>query len=284
MSLTGAAPLNSSGAPTSANHSGNQYSVMVRFPLTTRGDGNQAVIDDVSYGTPNHWVEQMPEPYWPAPIFQAMHDVAIMQSAGNTLGAIYQSTIPAWGVDSSGAFIGCVLRNTPYDYVGGHGANGQDTDIHTHHYALRVPSSIQDMTTGAQLQESLAFTTPLHARYAGASVGVGTMPTGKFPATFSLASASPASAIITAAKPGTLDPSSLVFRVYQPTNGALSVKVTLASSVTTQQGTTVRLVTALEDPIEGSGTLPIDDSSVTFNAARAITTIEVDKPSSSIRS
>jgi hypothetical protein len=99
--------------------------------------------------------------------------------------------------------IGCMLRNTPDDQVNSHGANGQDTGSHTHHYALRVLTGIQLPDTGAQLQESRAFTTPLRSAYATVPIEADiSVPT--LPATFSLASVAPSSAIITAAKPGSL--------------------------------------------------------------------------------
>ena len=52
-----------------------------------------------------------------------------------------------------------------------------------------------------------------------------------YPATFSLASAAPSSAILTAAKEGTIDSAALVLRVYQPTNAPLDVTVTLADAM-----------------------------------------------------
>ncbi|MBS1912297.1 MAG: hypothetical protein JST22_09955 [Bacteroidetes bacterium] len=281
ISFTGAAPLTASGAPNSNTPwEGNQYAVMAQFPFGDPNSGNQVTIDAVSYGTPNHWIAQMPEPYWPAPIFQAMHNMAVVGAAGTTLGAVYQSTIPAWAVDAQGAFIGCLLRNTPQDQVDSHGANGQDTETHTHQYAIRVPSGINALTEGTQLQESLAFSTPLRTLYASLPIGTAGLPTGKFPATFSLASASPSSAIITAAKPGTLDSSALVFRVYQPSNDAsgVAVTITLADQVSSQKNVTAQLVTALEDVIAGTGTLPISKSAVQFTMQRAIATLQVGPP------
>ena len=84
-------------------------------------------------------------------------------------------------------------------------------------YALRVPTGIRGARTGKQLREALAFHEPLLAA-AG-------RPSGGLPRSASLASATPSRAIITAAKAGTADPSTLILRVYQPTNAALRVHI-----------------------------------------------------------
>jgi hypothetical protein len=59
--------------------------------------------DNLSYGTPYHWGTPVPVESWHTPIFQAMHDYLLPQESGQVLGAIFQSTIPAWAVDASGA-------------------------------------------------------------------------------------------------------------------------------------------------------------------------------------
>lgn len=270
--LSGAAPLTVDGAPTSANPEGNQYSVMISFPFHPYGG---STIDDMTYGTPYHWVEGMPEPYWSAPIFQAAHNYVVPSAAGNALGAIYQATIPAWGVDADGALLGCVVRNTPYDSVGGHGANGQDTEAHSHRYAIRGPGGMATPGSGGLLQESLQVSTPLRAVYASVPLEDSGLVLPSVPATYSLASVQPAEAIITAAKPAESDPSELVLRVYQPTNAALDVTVTLAEQVASRSGVAARLVTALEEEIEGAATIPIANDTVAFTMPYAIATLAV---------
>lgn len=273
MHLSGAAPLTADGAPNSANlGEGNQYSVMISFPFHPYGG---STIDDMTYGTPYHWVEGMPEPYWSAPIFQAAHNYVVPSAAGNALAAIYQSTIPAWGIDGGGALLGCVMRNTPYDYVGGHGANGQDTEVHSHRYAIRGPGSMPTPGSGGLLQESLQATTPLRAVYASVPLNDNTLVLPSVPATYSLASVQPSEAIITAAKPAESDPSELILRVYQPTNAALDVTVTLADQVASGSGVSARLVTALEEEIEGASTIPITNDTAVFNMPYAIATLAV---------
>jgi hypothetical protein len=271
MTFSGAAPLTKTGGPNSNDLDGNQYAMMALFPFALPGSSSLVQIDDLTFGTPYYWVTQMPVLYWNGPTFQPMHDFVLPQAKGAVLGAIYQSTIPAWAIDASGRLIGCLLRNTPRSTLGGYGANGQDTETHTHHYAIRVPSGIQDPKSGAQLQESRAFTTPLRAAYATVPIPDFSVP--QFPASFSLASVAPGSAIITAAKRGTYDPSSLIFRVYQPTTGPLDVTVTLASQIANPSGLKAQLVTALETSIDGSQPIPIDNSTVTFTVPLALATL-----------
>jgi alpha-mannosidase len=275
MTFSGAAPLTKAGGPNSNDWNGNQYALMALFPFALPGSSSQGLIDNLTFGTPYYWVTQMPVVYWAGPIFQPMHDFVLPQAKGSVLGAIYQSTIPAWALDATGRLIGCLLRNTPRATGDNYGADGQDTETHTHHYAIRVPSGIQDPKTGAQLQESRAFTTPLRAAYA--TVPLPDFSGPQFPASFSLASVAPASAIITAAKGGTYDPSSLIFRVYQPTTSALDVTVTLASEITNQSGVEVeaQLVTALETSIDGSQPVPINNSTVAFPVPLALATLRV---------
>jgi alpha-mannosidase len=275
MTFSGAAPLTAAGAPNSnKTWEGNQYAMMALFPFAAPGGRSLAAIDNLTFGTPYYWVTQMPVPYWPGPTFQPMHDYVLPQASGSVLGAIYQSTIPAWAVDATGRLIGCLLRNTPSSALGNYGANGQDTGTHTHHYAFRVPSGIKDPKTGAQFQESRAFTTPLRAAYVNVPLA-GDVLVPQFPATFSLASVAPSSAIITAAKRGNYDPSSLIFRIYQPTTTPLDVTVTLASQITQQAGATAQLVTALENQIDGSPPLPINNSTLSFPVPLALATLSV---------
>lgn len=274
MTFSGGAPLTAGGAPNSGNtYEGNQYAMMAVFPFAAPGSTSLGAIDNLTFGTPYFWVTQMPVPYWPGPTFQPMHDYVLPQAGGSVLGAIYQSTIPAWAVDTTGRLIGCLLRNTPRSALGNYGADGQDTGTHTHHYAFRVPSGILSPKTGAQFQESRAFTTPLRAAYV--TVPISDFSGPQFPASFSLASVAPASAVITAAKRGTYDPSSLIFRVYQPTTSALDVTVTLASQIANQPGVKAQLVTALETPIDGSQPIPIKTSAVAFPVPLALATLRV---------
>ena len=87
MSFTGGPPLTASGQPNSSDPGdGNQYAVMIRFPLADPKTGRQVKVDDVTYGTPYHWVTQLPVAYWPTPTFQAMHDFLLPQAGTRVLG------------------------------------------------------------------------------------------------------------------------------------------------------------------------------------------------------
>ncbi len=276
MSITGAAPLTAEGYPNMENsYPGNPYSVMVSFPFAAAGSVNAVKIDAMPHGSPFHYEDQMPEPYWASPIFQPTHNFVIPRADGGNLAAVFHASIPAWAVDANGALIGCVLRNTPPSQ-GRSGTDGSDTGTHTHAYAIRVPSGIGNLDTGALLVESLRFQTPLLAVYGNVPHG----PMGNFKrgdelgvvATFSLAAVS-GDAIITAAKRGTVDPSGLILRIYQPTNKQLDATLTFGPA---KAGfSTIQKVTALEDPIDGEDPRTIANAQVKVSLERALTTFVV---------
>jgi alpha-mannosidase len=273
MSVTGAAPLTSDGQPNGeSNWQGNPYAVMLRFPFADPQTGDAAAVATMTYGTPYHWVTQMPEPYWSAPIFQATHNFVLPQTVAATIAGIYHADIPAWAIDAQGAVIGCVLRNTPQDQVDSHGANGSDTGTHTHHYALRVPTALQDPASAQPLREALSFQTPLQVAYGNAT------PNLPFPSSFSLAQVTSGPAILTAAKAGEADPAALVLRVYQPTNNPGGVAPSVTIDLSDFAGTAslhVQRITALEVEIAGENDLPTQNASVIFLAERAITTLHI---------
>ena len=218
MQLTGAAPSSSTTG----------YSVMARFPLA-------AAVTAIVHGTACHWDTGAPRGFYEAsaynanqqPItFEATHDYLIGQdTSGNALAAIYHKSTPAWGIDPEGALIGCVLRNAyngPGNAIQG---NGEDTAVHTVRYALRVPGKLGPATSGEPLREALAYQTPLFA------VAIPSTATGTRDASASLAGTHSSEATITAAKAGAGDPATTVLRVYQPTNGARTIDVTLAPAL-----------------------------------------------------
>jgi hypothetical protein len=217
MSVTGKAPTGTS--------------VMVRFPL-------KQIIDGIEHGTPYHWDSKVPRTFGTNhdfnAVFEATHNFVTARSGSNPLGAIYHADVPPWAADGN-ALAGVILRNTPGNGCEGKGATGSDPDLHTRSYALRVPSGIQSPTTGAQLREAMSYNTPLRV------YSVGSTSIGKYPAEYSLASVS-APAIITAAKAGTVNPSNLVLRIYQPTNRRATY--TLSGNLPKLIG----FVTALETP------------------------------------
>jgi len=155
MAVTGSVPL-----PSDVSQGGTPYSVMARFPFT-------AAVDGVVRGTPYHWHDQLPVPYWAGPTFQATHHFVVPTSTGTALGALYHADVPAWAIDDGGAMIGCLLRNTPATFpwpqaLVGRGADGVDFGVHTRCFALRISQGIGLPPDSLSIfEESLSFATPL---------------------------------------------------------------------------------------------------------------------------
>jgi len=82
---------------------------------------------------------------------EATHDfVAPMSPSGVALAAIYHGATPAWGVNAANTLYGNILRNSPggTPHCAGYGADGSDNDVHSILFALRVPTGLQDPSTG----------------------------------------------------------------------------------------------------------------------------------------
>jgi len=237
-------------------------SVMVHFPTV-------GPIDRLLHGTPYHWDLKQPERAGHL-TFEATHDFVVPQFHGKARLAIFHAGVPAWAVRPDGLVIGALWRNAQQERCDFYGAMGSDDHTVTVSYALRIPRGIRSPRSGAQLREALAFETP-----ALATVG---RPAGTLPRTLSLASVTPAPAIITAAKEGTEDPDTLVLRVYQPTNRPLRVHVrTRARLHFPQHPIGLQGMTALETPLsdeDGRGLrLHGGVYHFTFTAKRALTSI-----------
>jgi len=238
-------------------------SVMAHFPLAGR-------INRLIHGTPYHWDHKRPERAGPGLTFEATHDFLLAESRGRPLGAIFHAGVPAWAARRDGLLIGALWRNAMQERCEFYGASGTDPEPHAVSYALRVPTGIHGPRSGSQLREALAFTTPLLAA-AG-------QPAGSLPPRFSLASVTPRRAIITAAKPGTVDPSELVLRVYQPTNSPLRITVRTRAPARFPPGRlTLHGLTALEDTLPRARALRVGGhaSRFGFTARRALTTIGI---------
>jgi len=248
MITTGAAPNVGQTPP--------GYSIMASFPLASP-------VTTIIHGTPNHWTAAQPISIWPAPIFQATHRFLLAQSqSDDLLAAIYHPEMPAWAIDGNGVLLGCLLRNTP---GGPHGASGSDTASHTLHYALRVPSGLPLPATGQPLTEALSYTTPpLTIAIPGAS-------SDTMPERYSRASVTAGTGFILAAKPGDVMPGTLVLRLYQPTNGAQTLEVTLNATPSA-----VVAITALEDVIESGGpSITITNQGFTIDVQTALNTVQI---------
>ncbi len=249
MTTTGAAP---SG-----------HSVMTVFPLASPATKAASAVTSMDHGTPGHWTSVQPlDVAWGPPVFRPTHDFVLPRDSQLAcLGAVYHGGIPAWAFDTEGSLIGCLFRNTP---TNAWGAAGTDPAIHTQHYAFRVPSNLGGPDTGQPLQEALGFNTPLQAQEVAC---VGNYPKMLTAASANLAAvASPSSAILTVAKPGSYHPENLVLRLYQPTNAPVSVTVTLPASPSFAP-----LITATEQPLPGApgGTPTSTGFTVTMNNAIA---------------
>lgn len=281
MAVTGAVPL-----PSNLSHGGTPYSVMVKFPFAVGGGTTLAPVDGVLRGTPYHWHDLLPVPYWQGPTFQATHHFVVPSAGGTPLGALYHADVPAWAIDDSGAMIGCILRNTPATYpwpqaLVGRGANGVDFGVHTRRYALRIPQGIEvSPPSWSIFEESLRFAMPLEGAYINvptAGVSPGNPVNVSFPTSFSLASVTSGNAILTVAKAGQFNPAALILRLYQPSNTTETVTLSLAdyNKAIGNHSPQVIPVTALEQTIAGAQPIPMTNDQVTVVMNRALITLAV---------
>jgi hypothetical protein len=248
MKTTGAAP--------------SPYSVMTAFPLAQP-------VNTIVHGTPCHWTSVQPwagvqsSPNWPPPIFQATHRFLLPQSQGNVLGAVYHRDVPAWAFTGEGVLVGCLLRNTPEDAWG---ASGTDFGTHTLQYAFRICDGLADPTTGQPLSEALNYAMPPAAALITTPALAPTLPESGFLASIA------APGVLLAAKPGDVEPGTLVLRLYQPTNSAQTLSVTLGAGQPAQ----VAAVTALEDQItENAPGISVQNSQFTIAVTTALNTVAV---------
>ena len=275
--VTGSAPLPPD--PNNPPMNSIPYAVMVRFPFKT-------AVDNVLRGTPYHWYNELPVPYWEGPTFQATHHFVVPSTAGNFLAALYHADVPAWAIDDNGAMIGCILRNTPATYPWpesdeNRGANGVDFGVHTRRYAGRIPQGIAQSPSGLVLfEESLSYTTPLQGAYVNvptAGVSPDHPVNVAFPKSFSVASVTNGDAILTVAKQGQFNPAALILRLYQPTNASETVTLSLADYIQAGQKSTPQVipVTALEQPIAGAQPIPVTNGQITLQMDRALATLAI---------
>jgi alpha-mannosidase len=258
ISVTGAAPTSTS--------------IMAYFEFAT------APVS-LTYGTTANWDNQVPRNFfdWKPPsdvelmTFEPTHDyVAAVDATGTLAGAIYHSATPAWGIYGSG-IVGCLLRNTP---GGQNAACAYDDGTYTITYAVEPPTVLESPLNGAgptsMIHEALSLHSP--------AIALAATGTGALPAQLTIATLSDDRAIITAAKAGTVNPSQLVLRLYQPTTQALNdVTVTVASLVATGYQSGGRLAAAVVNALEQPPATPVQVSttatSVTLDLPFAITTL-----------
>ena len=171
-------------------------------------------VDAITYGTPYHWDRKAPARAGNL-TFEAVHDFLIPSFNGTPRGAIFHAGVPAWAVQPDGTVIGALWRNARQERCDLYGAQGTDPEAHTVDYAWRVAGGIGGPDTG----NSCAKRLPIRRRCRRSPA----RRPERLPREFSLASTSPDAAIITAAKAGTADPETLILRIYQPTETALTV-------------------------------------------------------------
>jgi hypothetical protein len=187
--------------------------------------------------------------------------------------AIFHAAVPAWAGRRDGLLLGALWRNANREQCDFLGAEGTDTHAVAVSYAIRVPHGVTDPHTGKQLREALAFATPLLAA-AG-------QPAGDLPRRLSLASATPKSAILTAAKAGTADDAALALRLYQATNKPLRVVIQTAAPrrFPLHRQLVVERMTALEVATPGKRVATLDGEAhatrFSVLARRALTTIAI---------
>jgi hypothetical protein len=177
-------------------------------------------------------------------------------------GSCLSPGVPAWGFDGDGSLLGCLLRNAPGAQ---RGAMSTDADVHTAHYALRIPAGLADPATGQVFREARNYAMP-----AVAAAGSASSPA---------ASDTPQSlarvddpGVIRAAKPSDTHPGTLVLRLYQPTNARHRLNVTLGQG----RPERVHVVTALEDPIpEAEEMIALTETGFTIDMPAALATVQI---------
>ncbi|HXA19574.1 MAG TPA: hypothetical protein VN380_21470 [Thermoanaerobaculia bacterium] len=251
------------------------YSVMWRFPFLTPATS-------LTYGTTSHWDTQSPRNFfeWTPPkgtdlmTFEPTHEFVGAIGMDSYLGAIYHYATPGWAIDTSGAVIGCLLRNTPGTQ---NAASGIDPDAHAVSFAVALPVGLESPANGAwssgsMLAAALDINNPLAAATVPPSA------TAVLPSSMSIASTTDASALVTVAKAGTVNPSQMILRLYQPSNSALSsVEVTLDATIAALYQSGGSLVasaaTAIEQPSDDTLNLSTTATTVTLDLPYAITTV-----------
>jgi len=238
--------------------------------LLSKFQFSSSPIKNYYYGTPYHYDLHEPFAFGADPnfaiTFEATHGFIIpMSSNGTILGAIYHSSLPAWGVMGN-QLIGALIRNGIEIH---NGTNPFDSFEHTVYYAIRVPSTLQDPSTGQPLRESLAYSNPLIPELSQSS---------SLPTEYSMITVeSPPSAFVMAVKRGTFSPKNIYIRVYQPLNKPTTVVLDLDPKILAGNKA-VSIVSSMERALKiPDSPVTIIGSKISFTALRALTTIEISK-------
>ena len=281
-------------------------SVIVSFPF-----GAATPITELVYGTTAHWDRRRPRhnflswtaqptdspdspPSTPSPssrvsgappdvqdiTFEPTHDYVMPLTAdGTALGAIYHASTPGWAISLDGGSLdGCILRNAP---SGGQAAQGTDVATHTQIYAVRVPSGLampgSGCGHGTPFGEALLHNNPA----TGMPIPADTSAT--LPTSMSIAATTSPTAIITAAKAGTVHPHQMILRLYQPTDTNLDhveVEVDPLIAAVFQDAGILKAsaVTALEVPLTTGQAITTTNRTLALTMPHALATVALDRP------
>lgn|GEM_PF-3034474 len=244
-------------------------SVLTTFPMQSAGG---TIADALEYGTSYYWENRDPQQSWQGATFRASRDFAqLATTSGDAIAAVYHNGMPAWTIEN-GMLSGCLLRNTPGTQ---RGANGTDSDSHTQSYTLDVQA--QPAVTGYPLRTALYTRTPLRAAAVGMSI------TGTIPEQGQLASVAQSNAVLRVAK---TNPSSdgggrsLILRVQQSCTDAQQLDITLPFLANGSTIVVPEIVTALETAPENPPAVRLAGTTVSFQANRAVWTLNVPVTSS----
>jgi len=167
------------------------------------------------------------------------------------MGIYHGGDIQGWTNYGNNTLLGVLGRNTPGTGCFNYGAEGTDPGEHIINYAIRIPSKLASPHTAQPLKESLQYQSPLISFPLTSFHSNQNIPSSSFPTSFSMASIlSPSSAIITAAKSKTSDPSQIIFRIYKADNTPSTIEMMIGGALVKQPSASI--VTALETPYESS--------------------------------
>ena len=254
------------------------YSVMARVPFVLPAEC-------LTYGTTAHWDTRAPrsfflwDPAWDANFekmtFEPTHELVVgrLNGDGYQVGGIYHYATPGWAIDSSGALLGCILRNTP---GGGNGAQGTDNDPHTVSFAIR-PGSM-GLPEYAAWGENIALSEALDLHNPLVAVELPETSRKALGSTMSILHTKDERVLVTAAKAGTVSPDSMIVRVSKPPNYGLDSAVVnfdpnIAAGYRDGNFIAARSATALETAASQNDVTSTTATSVTVDLPYALATL-----------
>jgi alpha-mannosidase len=227
-------------------------------------------IDSYYYGTPYHYDEHVPFAFgYDADFkitFEATHHFFLPRdSTGNFLCAVYQSSVAAWGTKQN-ELVGALLRNV--NEVN-NGTNPSDSRIHTVSFAVRIPDGLDSPSSSLPFKEALAYASPPASSATNSS--------SSLPSLYSLLTVDPPSILVTVVKQGTFHPDNVYIRVYNPTNGPVSVTLIVDPRLLANSKN-VSIVSSMERKLKnGSPKVTVSaGGKISFVAERSLYTLEIE--------